>query len=68
MANTSRRAERRLRLGERVGARRDTDRLVRIEGLDELPAQLGRIVVDDGDRDGAHELAEIGLRIERRRR
>ena len=34
--------QRRLRLGERRRPRGDPQRLVRVEGLDELPAQLGR--------------------------
>ncbi len=42
----------------------DRDCLVGVEGLDQAAAERGAVVVDDGDRDLADELAEIGLRIE----
>ena len=56
--------QRRLRLGQRARPHGDTDRLVGIQALDEPSAQLRGIVVDDGNRHGADELPEIGLRIE----
>ena len=56
--------QRRMGVGERIGANRDGDRLIGVQGLDKIAAELGVILVDDRDRDLAQELAEIGLRIE----
>ena len=39
---------------------------VRAEGLDQAAAEFRVVLIDDGDRNVADELAEIGLRIEER--
>ena len=64
IAKTSRRANAALRLGQRIGANRDSQRFIGVERLDELAAELGVVLIDDGDRQGAKQLAEIRLRIE----
>src|SRR5262249_38045764 len=56
--------ERLPRLGERIRAPGPLDCLMRVERLDEATAELAVIMVDDGDRRVAQQLAEIGLRVE----
>src|SRR6266851_4088307 len=53
-----------LRLGERCRPLGDADRLVSVQALNEPPAQLRGIVVDDGDGYGADKLSQIRLRVE----
>ena len=60
--------QRRMGVGERIGANGDGDRLIGVQGLDKIAAEFGVILVDDRNRDLAQELAEIGLRIEECRR
>ena len=55
--------QRRMGVGERIGANGDRDRLVGVQSLDQIAAELGVILIDDRDRDLAQQLAEIGLRI-----
>ncbi len=54
-----------LGVGERVGSHFDRDRFVCVQRLHEVAAELGMVLIDDGDRDAAKNLAEIGLGIER---
>ena len=54
-----------MRLGKAAGAHRHADGLVRVQGLDELSADLRIVLVDDGDRQVPQQLAQIGLRIQR---
>ena len=54
-----------LGVGDRVAPHLDRDRLIRVQGLHEVAAELRLILIDDGDRHAAKNLTEIGLRIER---
>ena len=56
-------SERRLRVGQGVRANRHLDRLVGVQGLNEISTELSVILIDDRDRDVAQQLAQIGLRI-----
>ena len=63
--NTLRSLMQPLRLGERRRLVDHLQRLVGVERLHDLARDLRIVLVDDGDRDLPHQLAEIRLRIER---
>ena len=52
-----------MRVRERIGAHGDRDGLIGVQGLDQIAAHFGVILINDRNRDLAQELAEIGLRI-----
>ena len=54
-----------LGVGERIRPHSHFERLVGVQRLHEVAAELRSILIDDGDRYAAKNLAEIGLRIER---
>src|SRR5215469_2514983 len=56
--------ERLLGVRQRLGAHRHLGCLVGVERLDEAAAELGVVVVNDGDRRVAQQLTQIGLGIE----
>ena len=50
-------------LGKRFGPRHDVDGAARIQRLNDVPAELAQVVVDDHDRNLAQDLIEIWLRV-----
>ena len=51
-------------VSEVIGADGDRNRFVGAQGLHEIAADFGVVLIDGRDRDSTQELAEIGLRIE----
>src|SRR5262252_2911988 len=53
----------RTRLGKRAGANRNSQCSARIQRLDDLPAEIAQIIIDDRDGKLAKDLVQIRLRI-----
>ena len=64
MAKTSRRASAACPCAKVSARTRDLDGLVGVQGLNEIAAELGMVLIHDRDGYAAQQLAEIGLRVE----